>query len=201
MFDNSMLDDYQTERKRPRVLFGKYGMAGTMEHLCSVVGLTIDGAVFKCSALPPFGAIFVAQLEHVGRIEGRAINATEDGFVAEWCLSPAQRTALASKLIWLEDFYNGDIDNERQYSRRPLDNANSTMTLLDGRRFPCTISDVSMSGAAVHVQQLPEVGSRLYLGSVLCEVVRYTGEGVGVRFLTGFGSDLIGDLLSGAADG
>ena len=39
----------------------------------------------------------------------------------------------------------------------------------------------------------PESG--FAIGRVLCEVVRHTGQGAGLKFLAGFGSDLILDLM------
>lgn len=184
-------------RSVPRVLFGRFVLVDQSEHVCSVTNVSIEGAEFRCGTLPPFGGSIVAFLEHVGRVEGRADRATENGFMVRWTHSSEQRETFQSKLMWLDDFHEGRTDNERQYNRRPLDNARSVMTLLDGRKLPCVVTDLSLSGAGISVGLRPEAGERVYVGNVLCQVMRHTDEGFGVKFLTGFGSDLMAELFAG----
>lgn len=185
-------------RSVPRVLFGRFILANGSEHVCSVTNVSIEGAEFRSSTLPPFGDSLVAVLEHVGRIHGRAAHATGNGFLVEWLYNREEKANLQTKLDWLDDFHEGRTGNERQFQRRPLQNSRSTVTLLDGRKLFCEISDLSMSGAGIAVDVRPETGTRIYLGNVLCEVVRHTQEGLGVRFLAGSGSDLMSELYAGA---
>ena len=200
MLGNDYSDSVGTVRALPRVLFGRFMLADRSEHTCSVTKVTIDGAEFRSQVLPAYGDSMVAHLEHVGRIEGRAGTATGSGFAVRWGLDAAQRQRLMTKLLWLDDFHDGRAENERVYNRRHLENARSAMTLMDGRRFVCAVTDLSMSGAGVTTASRPEIGARVYLGRVLCEVMRHTDDGLGVRFLTGFGSDLMADLLGGDQD-
>ena len=188
-------DSGETSRNVARVLFGRFARADRSEHICSVRNVSIDGAEFMSTALPAYGEALVAHLEHFGRIDSRAGSATGNGFMVQWDIHPDDRVPFLSKLTWLDDYYSGRNAESRQHNRRQLDNARSVVTLLDGRRFPCEIRDISMSGAGVTINRVPDVGAKLYLGKVLCEVMRHSDDGLGVRFLTA-SSDLMSDLLS-----
>ena len=185
--------------KVSRVLFGQYARADRSTCPCSVKNVTVDGAEFTSAVMPAHDEAVVATLEHLGRLEGRAGRATGSGFMVHWNINPAERTSFLSKLTWLDDYFQGKTSDSRQYNRRKFDDAKSVVTLLDGRRIPCEIIDLSLSGAGVSIQMVPDIGSKIYLGKVLCEVMRHTDEGLGVRFLTGFGSDLMSELLDGSA--
>lgn len=184
-------------RNVARVLFGQFMRADQSKHTCSVKNVTLEGAEFKSSTLPGYDERLVATLEHLGRVEGRASHATESGFYVRWDINSDDRTPFLGKLTWLEDYYEGKTADSRHYSRRQINEAKSIVTLLDGRRFSCEITDLSLSGAGIAIDKVPDIGARLYVGKVLCEVMRHTDEGLGVRFLTGFGSDLMAELLAG----
>ncbi|WP_373503326.1 PilZ domain-containing protein [Aestuariivirga sp.] len=196
MSDNDW-DSGDSSRSPPRVLFGQFARADKSEYICSVTNVSIDGAAFKSRVLAASNEFLVAKLEHLGRVECRAGEATGDGFMVRWDISPADRTAFLSKFTWLDDYYAGKAADSRQYNRRQFSETKSVVTLLDGRSIPCEISDISLSGAGVIMKKVPDIGSKIYLGKVLCEVMRHTDEGLGVRFLTGFGSDLMSELLAG----
>jgi hypothetical protein len=186
-----------TQRNIPRVLFGQFIRADRSEHTCSVKNVSMEGAEFKSAVLPAHDEVLVATLEHLGRLEGRAGYAAENGFMVRWNINPADRTSFLTRLTWLEDYYEGKASDSRQYNRRQFNDTKSVVTLMDGRRIPCEITDLSLSGAGVSINKVPDIGSKIYLGKVLCEVMRHTDEGLGVRFLTGFGSDLMSELLAG----
>ena len=151
-------DSGDTSRNVARVLFGKFTRADRSEHICSVRNVSIDGAEFTSSTLPAFGEALVANLEHFGRIDSRAGSATGDGFKVQWDIHPDDRVPFLSKLTWLDDYYSGRTADSRQHHRRQVDNMRSAITLLDGRRFPCEIRDISMSGAGIIISGLAATG-------------------------------------------
>ena len=58
----------------------------------------------------------------------------------------------------------------------------------------------SLDGAAIVTSVSPALGSKVYVGKMLGEVVRYVENGLAIRFLTGFGSDLLADIVEKQQD-
>lgn len=178
-----------------KVLFGRFLLPDQSEHACNVINISVEGAEFRCAAMPPFGQIIIAYLEVLGRIECMAKAATAEGFKVEFMLSGARKDRFVSRHTWLTGRHAGQVDEERQFNRRQLDSTHSRITLADGRVYPCEIVDVSLTGAAVSVGIIPAIGSKLYLGKMRGEVVRYLDTGFAIQFLTAFGSDLLADIV------
>lgn len=181
--------------KTEQVLFGRFMLPDQSEHACSVVGLSVLGAEMRSAHLPTFGMPLIAYLEHFGRIEGFAREATVNGFRFEFSLTGARRERFLSRQAWLSTKLAGTAQDERLYNRRQLTGARSRVVLADGRDYPCEIIDVSLTGAAVASTVLPALGSKVYLGKMLGSVVRYLDNGFALEFLTAFGSDFLADLI------
>lgn len=181
--------------KPPNPLFGRFLLPDQSEHTCTVASMSVEGAEFRCPVLPPFGHIIIAYLEHIGRIECMAKEATADGFRVEFILGGARRERFGARLEWLASKQAGEVEDERNYNRRQLSGTQSRIILADGRAYSCEIIDVSLTGAAVAVDVLPAIGSNVYLGKMLGKVVRYLENGFALQFLTAFGSDFLADVL------
>ena len=61
-------------------------------------------------------------------------------------------------------------------------NTRTELTLDDGRRYPCRIIDLSLSGAAIDIEVRPALGTPVQLGSMKGRVVRHFQEGVAIEF-------------------
>lgn len=183
------------ETRPVKLLFGRFLLPDQSEHACSVSGISVEGAEFRCPVMPPFGQIIIAYLEHVGRVECMAKEATTEGFRVEFMLSGARKDRFLARLAWLASKEAGEVDDERHYNRRQLNGARSRIVLADGRSYPCEIIDVSLTGAAIMVDVLPAIGSNVYLGKMLGKVVRYLDTGFAIQFLTAFGSDFLSEVM------
>ena len=191
MSESRDTEDVKTEQ----VLFGRFMLPDQSEHACSVVGLSVKGAEIRAAHLPTYGMPLIAYLEHFGRIEGIAKEATVNGFRLEFALTGARRERFLSRQAWLGTKHAGAAQDVRLYNRRQLTGARSRVVLSDGRDYPCEIIDVSLTGAAVTSTVLPALGSKVYLGKMLGSVVRYLDNGFALEFLTAFGSDFLADLV------
>lgn len=179
-----------------KVLFGRFMLPDQTEHACSVVGVDVTGAEFRSSCLPPYGQTLIAYLEQIGRIECVAQEATPDGFRVEFVLTGARKERFLTRQKWLVSKSAEQVQEERQYNRRQMDGAQSRITLLDGRNYPCEVIDVSLTGAAVAIAVLPAIGSKVYLGKMLGKIVRYVENGIALQFMT----ELRGVNLSDVVD-
>lgn len=165
-------------------LFGRFMLPDMSEHPCQVSAISIDGATFVTSRVPPPGLALVAYLEEVGRIEGTSGDALEGGFQVLFSLTGARRDRLQSRLNWLAQKQSGTsgIEDRRHARYEPRD-SRSQITLPDGREYACEVVDISLSGAAIKVEVMPAVGTNLLLGKMRGRVVRYLETGIAIEFV------------------
>jgi hypothetical protein len=57
------------------------------------------------------------------------------------------------------------------------------MLFADGTIMNCLILDVSVSGAAISAETIPEIGTVLAIGTIVGRVIRHFKGGFGVRFI------------------
>ena len=67
--------------------------------------------------------------------------------------------------------------------------------LDDGRRYPCRIMDLSLSGAAIDIDIRPAIGTAVRLGNMRGRVVRHFLEGVAIEFLSLQSRDTLTEFL------
>lgn len=155
------------------------------EHPCQVNSISIDGATFITSHVPPPGLAVVAYLEEVGRIEATSAEPTPGGFKVTFSLTGARKDRLQSRLTWLAQKQAGEAPSieDRRHTRFEPSDSRSQITLPDGREYPCEVIDISLSGAAIKVEVMPAVGTNLLLGKMRGRVVRYLESGIAIEFV------------------
>lgn len=167
-------------------LFGRFMLPDMSEHPCQVNKISIEGATFITSHVPPGGLAVVAYLEEVGRIEATSGLPVPGGFEVSFSLTGARRDRLQSRLNWLAQKQAG-VDpgsiEDRRHARYEPKESRSQITLPDGREYPCEVVDISLSGAAVKVEVMPAVGTNLLLGKMRGRVVRYLESGIAIEFV------------------
>lgn len=165
-------------------LFGRFMLPDQSEHPCQVNRISIDGATFISSHVPPPGLTVVAYLEEVGRIEAVSGLPVSGGFEVSFALTGARRDRLQSRLNWLQEKQAGTGSAEdRRHTRYEPKDSRSQITLPDGREYPCEVVDISLSGAAIKVEVMPAVGTNLLLGKMRGRVVRYLDTGIAIEFV------------------
>jgi hypothetical protein len=74
------------------------------------------------------------------------------------------------------------LPEDRRHERLAPKATRSFLIMPDGREIPCRVVDVSLSGAAVNIEEKPPLGTAVTLGRTAAKVVRHLEMGVAVEF-------------------
>lgn len=161
---------------------GRLMCADFSEHDCVAAEMSPGSVQFVCSARPRANERIVAYLDHVGRIEGRVELLSADGFAINLNATARKREKLAAQLTWLANKHELGLPEDRRHERYTPRNPRSEVFLDDGRRYPCRIIDLSLSGAAIEIEVRPALGTPVTLGTMRGRIVRHFQEGIALEF-------------------
>ena len=185
------------ERKFHRVAIsvqGRFMRADHSEHDCIVDSMSPFDAVISCTARPDTGERIVAYVDYIGRIEGKVTQANGRSFTISLNATDRKRDKLSAQLTWLANKHELGLPEDRRHERVSPSNPVSEIRLDDGRRYPCRIIDLSVSGAAVEIDVRPAFGTMVVLGNMRGRVVRHFQEGIAMEFMTLQPEDTIAQL-------
>ncbi|BCH24723.1 pilus assembly protein PilZ [Mesorhizobium sp. L-8-10] len=169
--------------QRVRVkIYGRFMLEDRSEHPCQVIDMSPGNAALRADRRGEPGEKVIAYLDHIGRIEGVVTRVLDDGFAMTVIASDRKRDKLAAQLTWLANKHELDLPEDRRHERVAPRNPLSTLQLSDGRRYPCRIIDLSLSGAAVEIEVKPALGVQVTLGTMRGRVVRHFEDGVAIEF-------------------
>lgn len=154
------------------------------EYDCTVTVMSPGDVVFESEAEPHHDERIVAYLDHVGRIEGRVMELGRHGFAISLNATERKRDKLAAQLTWIANKHELGLPEDRRHERVSPRSARAEIVLQDGRRYPCRIIDLSLSGAAIDIDVRPALGTAVTLGTMRGRVVRHFQEGIAVEFAT-----------------
>jgi len=163
-------------------VFGRFMLPDMTEHPCQVTNLTVDGAIFITDQVPLGGQQIVAYIDDIGRVEAITADRVPDGIRVLFSLSGPRRDRFISRLAWLAGKHATTAEARRHVRYEPKETS-SSITLPDGRVYPCEVIDISLSGAAVKVAVVPSLGTYVTLGKMRGRVVRYLPTGIAIEFL------------------
>jgi hypothetical protein len=170
---------------------GKYSLASRRdgqgnrrEFACRAVSISAHAVVLAAPVTGHPGERVIAHVGQFGRLQGKILRAMERGFVMRITATDVERTKLARKILWLEKHKNHELPECREHGRIVPEDPHSTLILPDGRRLTCLVIDMSVSGAAVSAEIVPELGMPLALGKVIGRVVRRFDEGFAIQFIS-----------------
>ena len=177
------LNEEQRRFQRVRVnLLGRYMLADRREFPCQVLDMSPGGMAVIGPVSGVAGERVVAYIDHVGRLEGTIVRVLPNGFAMSIAATPRKRDKLAAQLTWLANRQILGLPEDRRHDRIVPRNPRLTMVLSDGTAVLCRIIDMSLSGAAVASDQLPDVGTLITLGKTPSRVVRHIENGFAVEF-------------------
>ncbi len=167
------------------------------------------GRVFACRAIfvspnaialaaPVTGKVgerVTAYIDHLGKLEGPIGGLLKQGFVMNIAASEDERGKLAAKIAWLESNKNHDAPDRRGDQRTVPANPHSAMILPDGSVETCFVLDLSVSGAAISADTVPETGTVLAIGSVVGRVLRHFDGGFAIQFVERQSQDNVEAML------
>lgn len=177
--------DNAVEQKYNRVTVsvqGRFMRADHSEHDCIVDTMSPFDATFSCSTRPEKGERIVAYLDYIGRIEGHVVDTGIRIFTISLNATDRKRDKLSAQLTWLANKHELGLPEDRRHERVSPRNPSSEIRLDDGRRYPCRIIDLSVSGAAVEIDVRPAFGTMVILGNMRGRVVRHFQEGIAMEF-------------------
>jgi hypothetical protein len=187
-------DDVALERRdqrRVRVsLAGRYSLASSInargeprQFACRAVDISTHGLALAAPVVGKAGVPVVADIEQLGRIKGSVIRGFTRGFVMSVVASDEERRMLAARIDWIERNKHFEVIDNRAHARfiprRPL----TLLTLADGSVLACFVIDLSVSGAAVSADVVPQIGTVLAVGKVVGRVARFLPGGFAVEFV------------------
>ena len=195
--------DYVEKRnfqRLPVALRGRFMREDRSEHDCDVIEMSPGVVVMRARSHCRTGERVVAYLDHVGRIEGKVMRSMMDGFSAEIVASERKREKLAAQLTWLANRHELNLPEDRRHERKSeFAGKHSTIELDDGRKYPCRLIDLSLSGAAVAIEFRPALGMPVRLGVKPGRVVRHFEDGIAIEFLALQTRESLNDAFSSAA--
>jgi hypothetical protein len=165
-------------------LQGRLMLANYEEYVCKVVDMSPGDVRFACAGYPVPNERVIAYIDHLGRVEGTVIKLVEGGFVMSINATGRKREKLAAQLTWIANKHELGLPEDRRHDRLTPRVTRTELMLEDGRRYPCRLMDLSLSGAAVDIDIRPPIGTAVQLGNMRGRVVRHFLEGVAIEFLT-----------------
>lgn len=157
-------------------------LASREEYPCLASEMSPGDVVLECIGAPRVGERIIAYIDHLGRLEGQALQLTDTGFVMSITATDRKREKLAAQLTWLANRHELGLPEDRRHDRLSPRVTRAELRLEDGASYPCRLVDLSLSGAAVDCDVRPPVGTPVFLNNMRGRVVRHFAEGVAIEF-------------------
>lgn len=149
---------------------------------CRAVNVSAHAIALASAVSGKVGDRVIAEIEHLGKLKGSIMRVLERGFVMNIIASAEEREKLATKIEWLAKYKDHDEGDRRAQRRFVPANPYSQIMLPDGSTQTCLVVDLSITGAALSAEAVPEVGTVLAVGKIVGRVVRHFEGGFAVQF-------------------
>ncbi|MEP3503428.1 PilZ domain-containing protein [Roseibium sp.] len=172
-------------RRHQRVavnILGRFMLEDRREYPCQVVDMSPGGLAMITPVSGQVGERVVAYLDHLSCVEGKISRLIDGGFAIELRNTPRKRDKIANILTWLANRDELNLPEDRRHDRFVPKNPITKIVLPDGSEHVCRIVDVSLSGAALATDVVPEMGDSIALGKMRARVVRQIEGGIAVEF-------------------
>lgn len=191
-----------TDRRRhQRVqvnILGRFMLEDRREYPCQVIDMSPGGMAMITPVSGKVGERIVAYLDHMSRVEGRIIRVIDGGFAVQLQNTVRKRDKIANILTWLANRDELNLPEDRRHDRFVPKSQRTKMILPDGEGHVVRIIDVSLSGAAIATDVIPEMGDEITLGKMRTRVVRRIEGGIAVEFPTVQSRELLENHISSA---
>ena len=180
---SNTIPDPETQFQSVQVAFsGRLMLRNGSEFDGEVTEMSPGSARIATTARPVLGERVVAYVDHVGRIEGKAWRIDENGFGMTVDAPQRKRDKIAAQLTWFANRDELSLPEDRRHRRERPKEERTTLKLPDGRAYPCTIIDLSVSGAAIQIDVRPARGTAVTLGTMRGKVARHFDGGCAIEF-------------------
>jgi hypothetical protein len=168
-------------------LTGRFLTGENEVHELCTSDISCDGAFILSKERPGIDQQVICYLDEVGRVVANVVRHSSEGFAVRFITTAHKRDKLADRLTWLlnRDALGLDEEEERAAHRNRA-SGEAVLTLSGERMLQCSVTDISLTGAAFETHgQPPFVGEIITVGNLTAEVVRVTQNKFAVRFLQG----------------
>lgn len=150
------------------------------ERPCIVANISAGGALLRAKSPPAESEMVVLYIDDVGRFEGKVVRTGKHTFAVDYRGRRAKSKRTADALT--VSVHNHGTHPDRRAAPRIKQDAPAFVTLESGDVQPCSILDISLTGASIEIEPRPPLGALLTLGKMSAKVVRRHEKGVGVVF-------------------
>jgi PilZ domain len=166
-------------------LLGRFMRPNKQEYPCMVRNISVGGAALNSPVDVVVGERIVAYLDFLGGLEGTVVRTFEGGFAIKYSATLHKREKLAAQLTWYLNRDLLDAEEARRPGHERLQLASKTMPLrlANGDTLPVAILDVSISGASIGMEDRPDVGMEVKIGTLRARIMRHHAQGIGLMFL------------------
>ena len=164
-------------------LLGRYMLESRQEYPCQVVNMSAGDVAVRAPVIGGSGERIVVYVDRLGRVEGKIVRVSSDGFALVLSASPYKREKIANQLTWLVNKDQFSMIEDRRYDRIIPRKNEAKLTLSDGTSYECRVLDVSLGGAAVSLEANLPVGERVSLGLTPGRVARHADGATSIEFL------------------
>ncbi|WP_428641062.1 PilZ domain-containing protein [Roseibium sp.] len=175
-----------TDRRRhQRVqvnILGRFMLEDRHEYPCQVIDMSPGGMAMITPVPGRVGERVIAYLDHLSRVEGKIARLIDGGFAVELNNTARKRDKIANVLTWLANRDELNLPEDRRHDRFVPKNPITKMILPDGSVHVCRIVDISLSGAAIETDVIPEMGDSITLGKMQARVIRQIEGGIALEF-------------------
>lgn len=182
--DNEPEGDGSERRRHARVeapLKARYLGPDGHEHPCLVVNISAGGALLRARTSPAESETIVLYVDEVGRFECRVVRSGKHSFAVDY-RGRRSKTARTADALTVTLNQPPQKSAEQRAAPRIKQDEPALVTLENGDQIPCSIIDISLTGASIEIDPRPPLGSSLVLGKTRAKVVRRHEKGVGVIF-------------------
>lgn len=174
--------DGAERRRHPRVdisLRARFLTSEGVEKPCLVANISAGGALCRTLTPPAENESVVLYIDRVGRFEGKVVRSGRRTFAVDYRgrRSKSNRTADALTIA-----LNSKRKVNKTAAPRIKQDAPALVILENGETRPCSILDISLTGASIEIEPKPPLGAQITLGKMAAKVVRRHETGVAVVF-------------------
>ncbi len=164
-------------------LLGRYMLESRQEYPCQVVNMSAGDVAVRAPVIGDAGERIVIYVDRLGRVEGKIVRVSSEGFALLLSASPHKREKIANQLTWLVNKDRFSMIEDRRYDRIIPRKSKAKLTLSDGTSYECKVLDISLGGAAVALEAKLPVGERVTLGLTPGRIVRHADHDTSIEFL------------------
>lgn len=156
------------------------------ETTCSVTRITADDMHVACQLSVTPGDRVIVYLEALGRVEGTVSGLGSGSFALKTDLQVRQLERLTERLGEFLESRKSGIERRQAIRREPTAaelQENTRMKTDSNVEVPCTVLDISVTGAHLETGTRPPIGANIFVGRMTGRIVRHTTQGVGIEFI------------------